>query len=245
MRMTKSVFISFLFLSVNLFAFDGDSWIVAGDDVRVRSTSSVQGTVVDSVNEGTVVRVISKTDKRDKFLQNDEFGFFWYNAELPNGKKGWIYGKFLYQMNGQNTVADPGIFSIPQKIDGKNYFFGIAQEEAYPVADETGLTGSEIHLLPFFLEEGKTEALLLKTSSVHTFEDNGLKFPYYFKLTNSEGGMQTLTSIETSIKNKVTTVRLNFDYEHQDGGGTFYILAKKEKNYLLITEYHMKEGRED
>jgi hypothetical protein len=245
MSITKLFFISFVFLSVNLFAFDGDSWIVAGDDVRVRSTSSVQGTVVDSVNAGTVVRVISKTDKRDKFLQGDEFGFFWYNVVLPNGKKGWIYGKFLYQMIGQNTVADPEIFSKPQKIDEKDYYFGIAQEEAYPIADETGLTGSEIHLLPFFLEDGKNEALLLKALKVHTFEDESLKFPYYFKLTDSEGGMQSITSIETSKKNNVTTVRLNFDYEHQDGGGTFYILAKKEKNHLLITEYHIKEGRED
>jgi uncharacterized protein YgiM (DUF1202 family) len=243
--MRFTVILCFLLSSINLFAFDGDSWIVAGDNVKVRIKASVQGSVVDTVNAGTVVRVVSKTDVRDKFLEGDQFGFFWYNAVLPNGKKGWIYGKFLYQMNGQNSVKDPELFSKPFIINGKEYYFGVAQEEAYPVSDDTGLTGSVIHSLPFFIEDGKTEGLLLKSSKVHTYNDEGLKFPYYFRLDESDGGMQQVTSIEISVKNKVTSVKLNFDYELQDGGGTFYLIVKKENNYLLITEYRKTASKNE
>jgi hypothetical protein len=244
MRVLMILCFMFSLFSMNLSAFDGDSWIVSGDNVRVRSKASAQASIVDSVKAGTVVRVVSKTDKRDKFLEKDEYGFFWYNAVLPNGKKGWIYGKFLYQMNGDRFTTDPTIFAKAFTINGKEYYFGIAEEEAAPVFDEeTGMPGSEIHALPFFVEEGKSEALLLKSVNVHTFWDENLKFPYYFKQTDSEGGMQHVASIEISEKNKSATVRIDFTYDTQDSGGTFYILAKKENNYLLITEYSKKEER--
>lgn len=222
---------------MNLHAFDGDAWIVVGDDVRVRSNPSIKGTVVTSLKAGTVVRVTEKTDNRDKFLQGDEFGFYWYNAVLPGGKKGWIYGKFLYQMNGDRFADDPAIFANPLKIGGKLYYFGIAVEDAYPAADDNGLTGSTIHAVPFMIQDNGKEGLLFKSDSVRTFHDENLSFPYFFRMTDDEGGMQTVKSVTTTVKGKIMHVKVLFDYSLQDGGGTFYILAKPDSGALIITEY--------
>ncbi len=51
--LTTAVLLAF---SAGLYAFDGDSWIVAGDQVRVRETASVKAPMVAELKAGTVVR---------------------------------------------------------------------------------------------------------------------------------------------------------------------------------------------
>jgi hypothetical protein len=219
-------------------AFDGDAWIVTGDKVLMRKSPTVSAPVVTEMKAGTVVRVTGKSDKRDKVIPNDEYGFFWYQSVLPDGRKGWVYGKFLYQMNSEDFVTNPELLQKEYTIGGKKYYFGVAIDEAYPVADDQGLTGSEIHGLPFFVEEDGKVALLLRSESVRTFWDQ--KPPYYFKTYNSEGGIQQVSSIETTGKGGV--VKLTFEYSTQDSGGTFTITAKLVKGYLLISDYKKEES---
>ncbi len=224
---------------VLIFAFDGDSWVVTGDRVILRSKPTSKSAGIMELNAGRIVRVVNKTKVRDKFLPGDNFGFFWYESVLANGKKGWIYGKFLFQMNGDRFAAEDSksVFYNPYKISGKSYLFGIAVEDAYPVSDDKGLSGSVIHAIPFFAEEGSDNAIFLKSEKIHTYRDENLKFPYFFKLTDSDGGMQQVISVKIDEKNKTGSVRLDIDFNTQSGGGKFYILAKYNKGNLIITEY--------
>jgi hypothetical protein len=224
-------------------AFDGDMWLVAGDKVRVRKTPTASAAVVTEVNAGLIVRVIEKTAVRDTFLPGDSFGFYWYHCALSDGKKGWIYGKFLYQMNDDSFVTDKSLIGKEFIIERKKYIFGVAVEEANPVSDDEGLTGSEIHGLPFFISENGKTVLLLRSEKVRTFWDTQLKFPYYYKMTNSEGGIQQISSIETAGKSG--TITLNFEYSTQDSAGTFIITAKVTGGALLIAGYKQKERREE
>lgn len=238
-------FVPFLFIFIlmmlpgNLAAFDGDMWLVTGKNVRVRSAPGIKAPVVTEVNAGLVVQVLSKTVKRDIFLPGDSYGYFWYEASLPSGKKGWIYGKFLYNMNGDNFAVDGEVFAGTYIIAGKKYLFGIAVEEAYPVGDDEGLTGSSINALPFLIEEGKNQALLFRTVSVRTFNDADMKFPYFFRLNESDGGIQQVKSIEIDEKNKKGVLKLNITFTTQTGGGNFFIRAKKDKDHMTITEYKL------
>ncbi len=238
--MKKMILLIFLIMQpVLIFAFDGDSWVVTGDRVILRSRPSAKSAGIMELNSGRLVQVVNKTKERDKFLPGDNFGFFWYEAVLKNGKKGWIYGKFLYQMNGDRFAAEgsASVFYNPYKIGGKSYLFGIAVEDAYPVSDDKGLSGSIIHAIPFFAEEGGDTALFFKTEKIHTYMDEDLKFPYFFRLTDSDYGMQQVISVKIDEKNKTGSVRLDIDFNTQTGGGKFYILAKFTRGNLIITEY--------
>lgn len=235
-----------LFSPAFLFAFDGDAWIVTGDKVTLRSKPSVKSAGLMELKAGKIVRVTGKTKVRDKFLPKDNFGFYWYESVLSNGKKGWIYGKFLYQMNGDRFAAEnsSGVFQRSYEIAGKNYLFGIAVEDAYPVSDDKGLTGSIIHAAPFFAEEDNDTGILFKSEKIRTYMDDELKHPYFFKLTDSDYGMQQVISIDIDGKQKNGTVRLNIDFNTQTGGGNFYIIGKYNKGHLIISEYtKVKESK--
>ena len=239
MRIHIIVLIAALTLCLDLSAFDGDAWLVAGDRVRVRAEPSANAAVVAEVNAGAVVMVLKKTEVRDRFLPGDNFGFYWYYAEIPGKKKGWIYGKFLYQMNGERFSLNEELFRKSFVINGKKYDFGIAIEEAYPPMDDNGLTGSVIHAMPFFLEDAKHAAHLFKAESVNTFQDGDLKLPYFFRLYDSEGGMQKIKKIGIDSKGKSAVITMIVEFTTQTGGGEFSIMAKPSKGHMVITGYTM------
>ncbi|AEE17395.1 SH3 domain-containing protein [Treponema brennaborense] len=60
--------------------------------VRVRSEPNLKCETLDYVNKGDSVKILDRsTDKQQIGDMND----YWYNVELQNGTKGWVYGAYI------------------------------------------------------------------------------------------------------------------------------------------------------
>lgn len=68
---------------------EGDLVIVNDNDVRMRSTPSTSGEIVDTLTQGTELTILSATP-------TDAEGYTWWNvSETATGAEGWIAGEFL------------------------------------------------------------------------------------------------------------------------------------------------------
>ncbi len=60
--------------------------------VRIRSEPNLKCETLDYVNKGDSVKILDRsTDKQQIGDMND----YWYNVELQNGTKGWVYGAYI------------------------------------------------------------------------------------------------------------------------------------------------------
>ncbi len=234
--MKKQLFSFFIlahiFLAAAADAFDGDAALIVGDNVRLRAEAKSTAAVVTSLRIGTVVRILEKSGARDKMGNKEAFGFYWYRVDSGRNTKGWAYGQFVYAMNGDRFVADASLLQKPYQFSGKSWLFGVAEEPAYPVSDDTGLTGSVIHALPFFLDEKSNKAIFIQCEKTGYDLGELTKPPALFRFNDSEGGSQQIKSI--TINQKTQTMILEGAYYLQDGGGTFSITVKIGKDALLL-----------
>jgi hypothetical protein len=216
-------------------AFDGDAALIIGDNVRVRAEAKSIAAVVTSLRIGTVVRILEKSSARDKLGNKDAFGFYWYKVDAGRNMQGWAYGQFVYAMNGDRFVADASLLQKPHQFSGKAWLFGVAEEPAYPVSDDTGLTGSVIHALPFFLDEKSNRAVFIQCEKTGYDLGELTKPPALFRFNDSEGGSQQIKSIV--INQKAQTMIIEGAYYLQDGGGIFSVTVKIGKDKLILTGF--------
>jgi hypothetical protein len=67
------------------------SRIITASAVRVRSEPQTTAKEITKLSVGTLVKEISKTDKKEKIGQDQDF---WYQVVLADGKQGWVFGGF-------------------------------------------------------------------------------------------------------------------------------------------------------
>jgi hypothetical protein len=216
-------------------AFDGDAAVITGDNVRVRSQAKAVAPVTATLRIGTVVRIIEKTGSRDKLSKGDAFGYYWYKVDAGPRTQGWVYGQFVYSLNGDRFVAENTLLYNPHRFSGKEWLFGVAVEPAYPVSDETGLTGSVIHAVPFFLDEKTNRAIFIQSEKVAYDLGEPAKPPALFRFNDSEGGTQKIQAIKIDQKTQAMTIE-GF-YETQVGGGKFILKIKINKDTLILAEF--------
>lgn len=71
----------------------GDTALVTGDYVRIRSGSSIKHRIITKVNRGTVVNILERGDDVE---QVNKMTNYWYHIKIEkSGVEGWIYGEFI------------------------------------------------------------------------------------------------------------------------------------------------------
>jgi hypothetical protein len=83
----------------------GDRAMVSGDYVRVRSGPTLEHRILDKVNSGTEVTVLSRGEVPQKIGDTTSF---WYQVKLDSRDlSGWIYGAFLKRRDPAGKAAEP------------------------------------------------------------------------------------------------------------------------------------------
>jgi hypothetical protein len=84
----------------------GDRAVVSGDYVRVRSGPTLEHRILDKVNSGTEVTVLSRGDKPQKIGDSTSY---WYQVKLDTEDlSGWIFGAFLRKREPAGKEAESG-----------------------------------------------------------------------------------------------------------------------------------------
>jgi hypothetical protein len=136
--------------------------IVVGEGVRLRSEPDTKADVVEKLNTGTLLKIIRSGDKKVVMGKGDQCnpdGFFWYEVIESGGKKGWIYGEFIYRLiiKGRN---DENLDDLQAKLFSRQYMFreqwyglGYAVATRPAKYDEEEDTVCVDYVIPFFYNE--------------------------------------------------------------------------------------------
>ncbi|MFO7723312.1 MAG: SH3 domain-containing protein [Bacteroidales bacterium] len=100
--------------------------IVVGEGVRLRSAPDTKADVVEKLNTGALLKIIRSGEKKVILGKGDQCnpdGFYWYEVLESGGKKGWIYGEFIYRLiiKGRN---DENLDDLQAKLFSRQYMFG-------------------------------------------------------------------------------------------------------------------------
>ncbi|CAN5616352.1 hypothetical protein BH23CHL5_BH23CHL5_13590 [soil metagenome] len=90
--------------SADTFA-SGDSIVVSEGPLNLRGGASVNGTVLETLDEGTSATVVAGPSTADELD--------WYQIELADGVNGWVAGSFLALVDTAPEEQDLGDISFP------------------------------------------------------------------------------------------------------------------------------------
>lgn len=79
---------------------------VKDDNVYVRAGTSGEDKIMSVINKGEKIHIISKSDKTSVVHDVEDF---WYNVELRNGIKGWIFGAYISILEEKDIAVDSEI----------------------------------------------------------------------------------------------------------------------------------------
>jgi hypothetical protein len=99
--------------------------IVVGEGVRLRAQPDTKGEVIEKLNTGTLLKIIRSGDKKVIMGKSDQCnpdGFYWYEVLESGGKRGWIYGEFIYRLiiKGRN---DENLDDLQTKLFSRQYMY--------------------------------------------------------------------------------------------------------------------------
>ena len=81
----------------------GDTVIVTGDYVRVRTGPSLENRILTKVNKGIVATII---ERGEKVVEIQEMKNYWYRIKLEkSGIEGWMFGHYLNKKEEKKIVA--------------------------------------------------------------------------------------------------------------------------------------------
>lgn len=132
--------------------------IVVGEGVRLRSAPDTKAEVVEKLNTGTLLKIIKPGDKRVLLGAPDNCnpdGYFWYEVIEAGGKRGWIYGEFIYHLmiKGRNDdELDPvqrRLFAASFSFNSDDFSFGYARSGLRTAQYEDGDHKCLSYLMPF------------------------------------------------------------------------------------------------
>lgn len=150
--------------------------IVVGEGVRLRSAPDVKAEVVEKLNTGTLLKIIKRGDKKVHLGQLnvcDADGFYWFEVMESGGKRGWIYGEFLYELviRGRNDdileETDHKLMGKTFRFNDKIYRVGYANAVRTGIVEQVGAANDTIcieYLMPFLYQESEGQVYPLKFS---------------------------------------------------------------------------------
>lgn len=103
---TTALFL-WVFLAISIPAFSADNATITGDGVRVREKPSLSGKILVSLNKGTRVTVVGKTDFTETIGGHTAP---WY--EVSRGEiRGFVFGRFL-ELDTEGTTGSENILTF-------------------------------------------------------------------------------------------------------------------------------------
>jgi hypothetical protein len=127
--------------------------LVASDKVRSRSKPSTSSSILTTLNAGTLVVVLSRSDSSENL---GDGRFWWYGVRLPDGTLGWIYGEFLYLYeNSPDSSSKPMLVSA-----GSRHYALVAFDRIVDPSPRNQL--GEVDSMPVFVEQGARRALPIR-----------------------------------------------------------------------------------
>ncbi|HRZ42003.1 MAG TPA: SH3 domain-containing protein [Bacteroidales bacterium] len=220
--------------------------MIVGEGVRLRATPDTRGEVIEKLNTGVLLKIIRNGEK--KVLMGDPDpcntdGFYWYEVMEPGGKRGWIYGAFMYPLviPGRNdeNLQEPLRKLMAAQFPFKNgtYRIGLARSGYRSYVSPAGDSLCVDYILPFFWlpDQGTGFPLRYVKSAKKNIRMLDLtKEQNYFRLT--EGGV--FDDKLTGFSARQNTLRLNMNRELQVDGTdpfTYTLEIKPGQGVFTIT----------
>jgi hypothetical protein len=195
--------------------------IVAGTRVRLRAGPSLSDAIVRELPLGTIADILDATTGRERIDTTREFSYCWYEIELPDGARGWIYGQYFYpfRYEGREAVA----------IGGEWYQLAVFQEDGYlndmPSQDQYalpclvrerdgkavvfGIDPSYYRMLPSYQETSGREIVLPGTT---------------YLLVSNTGMSEQVVSAESGQVEGAEVLMLKISFSLQTGGGSYTLV---------------------
>jgi hypothetical protein len=122
---------------------DNARGVIVGENVRVREEANASSRIITSLNTGDMLRVTAHSSTMQQLVKSRAYRYRWYSVVLPSGKKGWVYGQFIYSMHEEKKAHR---FTFK----GKTYQLIVAKEQAASIEE---LPAQSTYAMPGFLDE--------------------------------------------------------------------------------------------
>ncbi len=247
----KSVSVSLLFFVVVVFPAFGagqNEGIITADRVLLRKGPGTSHAAVGRLMAGEVVRITEKTKMRDRLKKKYSHGYYWFSIAADNNRRGWVYGRYCYPLKSRKKTSPSSkgaafwkkAFSLNEK-----FYLGLAVEDAYPVSDKNGLTGSEVHSLPFLRKKGHSRVLLFwlpgKLKGKILFREKK-QMNTWFRLMSNEGvGEKIVNASVVTFKGR-RALALDIRYMSQESAGSYRITCLKKGGRMVIMDFEVTRG---
>lgn len=239
MMQNKKIFLTALCLAASVLAKSQilGYGIIVGENVRLRSDSTINSQILKVFNTGEYIQIEEATTLRAKININndicDDYGYHWYKIISKTGEQGWVFGAFVYIIEQENNNLNNDF-----EINEKYLQLKIAVSQTYGPADEYGLTGCDLYSIPFFKNEKNEEVYPIKLNVVNT-ETNPLNTSRnnWLMLSSGEGGADYISDITLENGFMKMTIKRSF----QEGGATATLFLYLKENYFeaILEEYQM------
>lgn len=230
--MNKLIFIHHLFaifLITHVCYSQTNNGFIIGENVNIRETGNVKGNLVKKVNGNQKVEIIQLSENRDGLGNTDRCEMYpWVKVKWSSDSTGWVYGKYIYQINETGNFIKPGVVL---NIKNEYYKFGYAVNYSYPSIDSEGLTDCiPEHFLVMYNANDKSYFLI-----ENDVIENGYKFVNLF---SNYGIDEKLTDAKS--ENEKYYLRISQNYQEGCSFRIIYI-QKTGKDKFKVSSYFQSE----
>ncbi len=204
-----------------------------GNGVRLRSKANLKSEKVAELENGTLVKILEKTERKVISKNNDcnKLGYPWLKVLTATGEEGWIYGRYLHQNIKKTSKGLGSYVNTEHKFDDLPYTFHIGKDFSYPVSDSDGLTGCSDYMMPYFYKKGETTIRPIFLKSNTETEVNLISHPnrYWFlessdvRIDNFSRMLPILYGVRMSMSMKFQEETKNNDVDVIFKRGKFYV----------------------
>jgi hypothetical protein len=235
-------------------AFGGDLWpivssdydaIIVGDTVRVRNAPGLDGDVIHTFTTAELVNIVDSTNERKVIAKDndcDAYGYYWYKINDTHGKVGWVYGKYIFHLRGEN-IQDPFAFPHPTTeyiaIDGNQYHFDIATDMGYGPDDAEGLTSCDSTFVMYLHKKGSShvEPVYYDAKRFPVDVWNSRSKSFLMMTYSSAGEHQAIDTLNKHEQNPRDLIELSVATYEQDGGRNDVLKIGMQNNRFDLIEY--------
>jgi hypothetical protein len=222
--------------------------IITSSETDLLSAPSLsEAAVIATLSKGFLVKVLKKSENLvveslTPRYPCDEYGYHYFRVSAAvDGKdtSGWVYGKYLYQVdNDRQTNLSGGVFSTVTH-QNSDYEINFAFSDGVGVSNSEGLTGCEDTYVIFFTSPNNKKAQLVEVSETVLSSNaemiqrssDGL----LILVASSEGGSCKVINFESSKCDEEPSLVVSTQIGYQDGSGTGLICINDDGNRLIAT----------
>ncbi|MBN1533711.1 MAG: SH3 domain-containing protein [Spirochaetes bacterium] len=221
--------------------------VIYGDRINIRSAPDLSSKVIATAACGQIVTVLEKTAKRKAIEADDPFGYFWYRIDAVQGKRGWIYGRYLYLMGASpcEFVEKGSQWLVGRKftIRGRQYQFAIAVEPSAPLFNEYGLTNSRINAMPLLVSSSQAYPFSMRLmKSMIIYREH---YDPWLRLWSDSGVMEKVASVDFAVQGKNPSLIITVNFTKQTGHGKYSLSVVPDGGGFAVSSYTLLEDVED